>query len=246
MKLLEQIKYLLLQVRDLVDPMRSQEVDCFASALHCPRENIQVHDLISGRPSHAAIAAVDVIIIGGSGDYSVAVGGPWLDDALETMRELHDRSKPTFASCWGFQAFAKALGGVVVTDLDRAEIGTIEFRLTAAGLDDPVFGPLGPTFLGQIGHQDIVERLPPDAVSLAYTDKVQNEAFVFIDKPIYGTQFHPELTLERLIERLIAYPSYIKNITGLDFDDFVHQCRPSPGTSQLLPRFVQHLICQQV
>ena len=71
-------------------------------------------------------------------------------------------AKPAFASCWGFQALARALGGEVVTDLVRAEVGTFEIQLTAAGRSDPLFGPLGERFLAQLGHQDVVTRLPAD------------------------------------------------------------------------------------
>ena len=62
---------------------------------------------------------------------------PWLDRALDSLRLVYDFRKPTFASCWGFQAMARALGGKVVKDLDRAEIGTHSLYLTEAGLADP-------------------------------------------------------------------------------------------------------------
>ncbi len=187
---MDTLRYLLLQARDLDDPMCPQEVSCFTRALQCAPEQIRTFDLLQGRLTHRQWDAVDVVLLGGSGDYSVAQGGPWLERVLDTMRDLHARSKPTFASCWGFQAMAKALGGDVVTDLARAELGTLDLRLTEAGEHDPLFGPLGPTPLVHMGHQDIVESLPADAVLLASTDRVENQAFRFAGKPIYCTQFH--------------------------------------------------------
>ena len=154
-------KFLLLQVRNCDDPMREQEVDCFARALECRREQIRVYDLLSGVPTVEQLDQVDLVLLGGSGDYSVAEGGEWLPAALAAMRELYELSKPTFASCWGFQAMAKALGGEVITDKSRAELGTVEVRLTAAGRKDPLFAPLGDRFLAPMGHQDCVVRLPP-------------------------------------------------------------------------------------
>ena len=142
----DQLRYLLLQVRNSHDPMRSQEVDCFAHALHCHASQISVYDLLGGVPSRAEIDAVDMVLLGGSGDYSVAAGGDWLPAALDAMRELYDWNKPTFASCWGFQAMAKALGGDVVTDMNRAELGTLDIRLADQGQADPVFGPLPRVF----------------------------------------------------------------------------------------------------
>ena len=221
--------------------MRSHEVTCFADKLGCPKENILVHDLISGRPPKLLLDTVDAVLVGGSGDYSVAEGGDWLPEAMQHFRDLYDLSKPTFASCWGFQAFAKALGGDVVTDLNRAEVGTHTFELTDAGRADPVFGPLGSPFKAQIGHQDIVDRLPDQAVLLCSSATVENEAFGFPDAPIYGTQFHPELELKDLILRLTAYPEYVRNITGLSLEDFIQTCHETPDASKLLRRFVTHV-----
>jgi GMP synthase (glutamine-hydrolysing) len=240
--MLTRVCYLLLQVRNPGDPMRDHEVRCFARALKCGPSQIRVFDLISGVPGKKLLDGVDVVLLGGSGDYSVAEGGPWLAAALEAMRELHDWGKPTFASCWGFQAMARALGGAVVTDLSRAELGTHLVRLSDAGQHDPVFAPLGEAFLAQMGHQDIVIQLPPDAVLLASTDRVANQAFCFPGKPIYCTQFHPELRREDLLLRLDAYPQYVECIAGTTVDEFAALCRDTPETESLLRRFVRHVL----
>lgn len=221
--------------------MCPQEVGCFARALQCAPEQIRPFDLLNGRPSRPRLNAVDMVLLGGSGDYSVAKGGPWLDRALDAMRDLHALSKPTFASCWGFQAMARGLGGEVVTDLARAELGTLDLRLTDAGLSDPLFGPLGPTPLVHMGHQDIVDRLPPDAVLLASTDRVENQAFRFAGKPIYCTQFHPELTVQGMTERLAAYPEYVAKIAGMPLDAFLQTLAETPATNALLRRFVRQV-----
>ncbi len=142
--MLDRVQYLLLQVRNRHDPMRDHEVGCFARTLECPRERIRVFDLLGGVPSPGDLQTADVVLLGGAGEYSVAKGGDWLLRALEAMRELHDLAKPTFASCWGFQAMARALGGEVVNDRSRAEVGTHHVRLTAAGQSDPLFAPWEP------------------------------------------------------------------------------------------------------
>lgn len=221
--------------------MCPQEVGCFARALHCAPEQIRTFNLLNDRPGGAVLDAVDVVLLGGSGDYSVAQGGPWLAHVLDAMRDLHARSLPTFASCWGFQAMARALGGKVVTDLARAELGTLQLRLTEAGEHDPLFGPLGSLPLVHMGHQDIVERLPADAVLLASTDRVENQAFRFAGKPIYCTQFHPELTVVSLNERLQAYPEYVEKIAGMPLEAFLETLAETPETNALLRRFVQQV-----
>ena len=239
--LLQRLRYLLLQVRREDDPMRGHEVRCFARALGCSIDQIRVFDLLSGVPTPRQLDQVDMALLGGSGDYSVAEGGPWLHRALETMRELVAFSKPTFASCWGFQAMARALGGEVVTDLSRAEVGTIFVSTTAAGQQDPIFGPLGKRFPAQMGHQDIVDRLPEGAVLLASSERVENQAFRLRDKPIYCTQFHSELGRDDLLQRVQAYPQYIERIVGIPFDEFVALCYESPETDSLLRRFVDYV-----
>ena len=81
-------RFMLLQIRNPDDPMRRQEIGCFQRALDCGADRIEVFDLLAGVPTKRQLDQVDVVLIGGSGDYSVAEGGPWLDLALETMREL--------------------------------------------------------------------------------------------------------------------------------------------------------------
>jgi GMP synthase (glutamine-hydrolysing) len=238
----ETLRYLLLQVRNADDPMRRQEIGCFARALRCSDDQIQVYDLLRGTPNVQHIDSADIVLLGGSGDYSVAQGGPWLSAALETMRQLHEQAKPTFASCWGFQAMAKALGGRVVTDESRAELGTHTAYLTPAGQADPVFESLGSRFPAQMGHQDIVEQLPDKAILLASTDRVESQAFTFPDRLIYCTQFHPELDRTAFLQRLHAYPQYVERIAGITNDEFEQHCDETLETSQLLARFVQHVV----
>lgn len=237
------LRCLLLQVRNASDPMRRQERRCFARALGCDEQQIQVFDLLSGVPSSKHLNECQVVLLGGSGDYSVAEGGPWLPAALEAMRELHSTGKPTFASCWGFQAMAKAMGGEVVTDIRRAELGAVTVRLTEAGKSDPLFGALEERFLAQMGHQDIVDRLPSDAVLLASSEVVQNQAFRFADKPIYCTQFHPELDRTSFLERVGAYPQYVEKIAGLPLDDFARlRCHETPIAGQIMQQFLCHCV----
>lgn len=240
--MLKKLRYLLLQIRNLDDPMRAQEVDCFAETLQCDRGQIRVFDLLSGVPSRRQLDQADVVLLGGSGDYSAAGEGPWLDRALDSMRLLCDRRQPTFASCWGFQAMARAMGGRVIHDPQRAELGTHSIQLTEAGRSDPVFGALGHVFLAQVGHVDRVVDLPPGATRLARTELVDNQAFHLQGQPIYCTQFHPELNRFRLLQRVEAYPQYIEVVTGMTMERFAAACRETPQCNALLPRFVRHVL----
>ena len=235
------LRFLLLQVRDQDDPMIQQEVRCFARALECRLDQIEVCDLLSQRPTDQTLGKVDCVLIGGSGRYSATATGVWLDRTFDLLCELVERAKPTFASCWGFQAMARALGGTVVTDRHRAELGTIGLRLTDAGKQDRLFGTLPAKFFVQLGHEDTVTQLPAEAICLASSTLVDNQAFVIAGKPIYGTQFHPELDLRTLLQRVEAYPEYIRKIHGIGLEEFSARCSESPEASTLIRRFTSQV-----
>jgi GMP synthase (glutamine-hydrolysing) len=241
----DRLRYLLLQVRNPDDPMRGHEVRSFCRALAAQPEQISVFDLLSGRLPPERLADCDVVLLGGSGHYSVTEEGPWLERALESMRAVHASGTPTFASCWGFQAMARAMGGRVVKDLAHAEVGTHWLKLTDAGRDDPLFGPLGDEFQGQMGHEDHVIELPPGATLLASSGLVKNQAYRFDDRPIYCTQFHPELNCADLMLRVQTYPEYVERIAGLPSERFPELLSETPQTEQLLKRFVQLVFAER-
>jgi GMP synthase (glutamine-hydrolysing) len=167
---------------------------------------------------------------------------PPLAITLDTLREIHRIAKPTFASCWGFQAMARAMGGECLNDVPNAEVGTIELQLTDAGHADPVFSILPLQFAAHAGHEDHVVRLPPDAKLLASSPRVAEQAFRFAGRPIYCTQFHPELDRAAMLERVIAYPEYIARIARISFDEFIQNVRETPEANSLLRSFVKHFL----
>ncbi|MEM9352842.1 MAG: type 1 glutamine amidotransferase [Planctomycetota bacterium] len=234
---MSELSFLLLQIRDADDPILEQEVGCFARALGCDEAAIKPFDLLAGTPSDAQLQAAGGVLIGGSGDYSAAGEGEWLEQTLEGLRRLVASGAPTFASCWGFQAIARACGGRCIHDPPNAELGSIKLRLTDLGSSDPLFGGLPTEFFGQAGHEDHVVELPEDAVLLASSERVRHQAFRLAGKPVYCTQFHPELDLHTLVERLRRYPGYVQRIAGLDVETFAHQCRETPEANGLLRRF---------
>lgn len=236
------LRYLLLQIRDDDDPMRPQEIRCFADALQCCEEAIVPFDLLAGVPTEDELQQVDAVLIGGSGNYSAAGESAWLEQTLAGLRTIYKLRKPTFASCWGFQAFARALGGRCIHDPAHAELGTTELLLTEAGQQDPLFGELANPFFGQSGHEDHVVELPPGATLLASSSIVRNQAFKLDGALIYCTQFHPELDLDSFIGRVRAYPQYVERIAGKTVDEFSQACHDTPETRKLLPRFAQLVV----
>ena len=226
--------------------MRAHEVLCFARALRCPVNRIRCCNLLSMRPNTRDLHSVDVVLMGGSGDYSVLDSGRWMEQALDAMRELYEMSKPTFASCWGFQAMAKALGGVVVHDPTLSEVGSIKIDLTVEGRADQVFCGLKSPFRAQAGHQDSVTELPSGAILLASSGLVAIQAFRFAGKPIYCTQFHPELSRNDIAIRLKTYPKYVEKIGGGAPGQWVSDLVETPVAESIIRRFVDYLAKRQV
>jgi GMP synthase (glutamine-hydrolysing) len=237
--MIDRLRFLLLQVRNPDDPMRQHEIECFARAMQVSPHQITVHDLLSGAPDAGVIAGTDAFLFGGSGHYSAAGEGEWLELAMDALRSIHATGRPTFASCWGCQAMARAMGGRVIHDADRAELGTYQLQLTEAGLSDPLFSPLGPIFSGQMGHEDRVVELPPKTTLLASTELVEVQAYRFDGLPIYCTQFHPELSRHDILDRVSAYPEYVQHISGQTLDEFNASVQETRQAESVLQRFVQ-------
>ncbi|PQO39163.1 aminotransferase [Blastopirellula marina] len=235
-------RYLLIQIRDADDPIREQEIGCFADALRCPQESITVFDLLSTSLDASHLAEVDMVMIGGSGRYSVTSNAPWMQHALVSLQRLLDSGKPTFASCWGFQSLARTAGGKVIHDLEHAELGTSLVSLTEAGKLDPIFSHLPESFEAYMGHEDRVIELPPGTTLLASTETVAQQAFRFDGRPIYCTQFHPELTLPTLLSRVEAYPEYCERIAQVPYYEFRSQCQAAPQCETLLKLFRDHYL----
>ncbi|MCY3547585.1 MAG: type 1 glutamine amidotransferase [Gemmatimonadetes bacterium] len=222
--------------------MMGHEVSSFERSLAPLRAEIEVFDLLGGRLRRADLAGIEVVLLGGSGAYSAAIGGPWFATAMDSLRTVHASGVPAFASCWGFQAMAVAMGGRAVQDRSRAEVGTHRVFLTPAAGDDPIFGSLPSSFPAQMGHEDLVEELPPRTTLLASSDAVVNQAYRFEDAPIYCTQFHPELDSAGLLARLSTYPRYASEVLGVPSQAIADRVEDTPEANRLVRLFVEHVV----
>lgn len=203
------LKILLLQARNTQD-MEAQEQACFLERCRIDADQLDSLNLplLSEPPSPSVLDGYDAFFIGGAGEYSATQDYPWMDPALDLIRKAYDDSIPTFGSCWGHQLIARALGGRVEHDPERAELGCHHVQLTEAGRADELLGSFPASFLANMGHHDRVTMLPPGGIELADNRTQPNEAFRMAGKPMYGTQFHSELDKRREGERLIKYRAY--------------------------------------
>ncbi|MFB6098810.1 MAG: type 1 glutamine amidotransferase [Salinibacter sp.] len=204
------IHVLLIQCRS-APRMETQEQFCFLErARLCPEQLLTVNVARGDEPAPEHLDEVDALLIGGAGKYSATQTYPWTEPLHDLVRHAVDRRLPTLGSCWGHQVIARALGGRVVHDPDRSELGCGWVELTDAGRDDPLFCRFPPRFRANMGHHDRVIDLPSGTTVLAENDQPY-QAFRLDDRPLYGTQFHSELDAKRERERILVYREYYRS-----------------------------------
>jgi GMP synthase (glutamine-hydrolysing) len=116
---------------------------------------------------------------------------------------------PQIGFCGGFQLIARLFGSTLghigtLREDDPDHSGTYHAGLfkewgvypVRVLRPDPLFAGLGGTIRVLEAHMDEVKDLAPDLVLLASSERCRVQAFRHRTKPIYGTQFHPEMSPE--------------------------------------------------
>jgi GMP synthase (glutamine-hydrolysing) len=229
----------LISLRDPHDPMSLQELRCFRDSTGLDELEIVY---AAGAPlDDRLLAESRMLFFGGSGAYSVLDQHPWVRGMLEFLCRVVDAKVPAWASCFGFQGLALALGGEVNRDDARQELGAYPIDLTEKGASDPLFGPLPRTFHAQLGHHDHVDRLPAGVTLLASGRGVRNQAFKVDDAPFWATQFHPELRKATTMERWNYYRHhYSDEKTAAEIDRAMMEAPDTPEVQTVLRRFVDY------
>ncbi len=235
----DHLRVRLIQVRERPAVVR-EEQDTFVERCRLRPDQLVVTDALTDPLDAALLDGVDAVIIGGAGAFSVTQTYAWTAPLIQLVTACHDRYLPLFGSCWGHQFIARAFGGTVIQDVERAEMGTHDIELTEAGQADPLFGDFPPRFSAQMGHQDRISVLPANAVELARNATAPFQAFRIAGRPIYGTQFHSELDAERERQRLFAYRAhYTEAQSEAAFEQTVASLRDTPDVDRLLAAFLQ-------
>lgn len=122
------------------------------------------------------------------------------------LDEVVDRDFPFLGACYGVGTLGTHQGGVV--DRTYAEpVGPAEIELTPEGLADPLLAGVPPRFTAYLGHKEAVSELPPSATLLARSADAPVQMFR-VRQNLYATQFHPELDLAGIEQRVEVYRSY--------------------------------------
>ncbi|MCB1055486.1 MAG: type 1 glutamine amidotransferase [Acidobacteria bacterium] len=219
--------------------VEGQEQECFREACDLPAERlVAINLLVRPRVPYAEVADADALILGGAGAHSALDDHPFTAPLSDLVLRWIDEGRPLFGSCWGHQFLGRLLGGELAHDPERGEIGTFEVELTAAGRADPLLDGLPERFLVQLGHLDRIAAPPLTMVELARSERCPQQLVRVADKPVYGSQFHPEIDRRHFLDRLAVYRrDYAPSEEELLKVE--RTLRASPEAARLLPRFLE-------
>ena len=122
----------------------------------------------------------------------VLSGGPssvYADHAPKFDPEILKLGIPVFGICYGFQAMAAALGGVV-SQTGKSEFGRTEIK---AEVSSKIFATLPASQSVWMSHGDAVTQAPAGFSICAVTADTPIAAFEDATGKIAGVQFHPEV-----------------------------------------------------
>lgn len=129
--------------------------------------------------------AADALVLSGSAD-------PWAmhdPDALERFSEvIRAYPGPVLGICAGMQMLVRARGG----SIRPAATPTRGFAAVDVADDTDLLAGAEPTFEVFKSHEDEVGTLPEAFRILATSRTCAIEAIAAVDRPWWGTQFHPE------------------------------------------------------
>ncbi len=145
------------------------------------------------------ISAIDGLIVTGS-PASVNDSAPWIERLMDLIIDAHAKTVPMYGACFGHQAIAKALGGVVDKNPDDWVFGTVDTQLSLPWDKNTFSVSL------YAAHTEQVSTLPPTAKPTGDTPGCPFASFA-IGNHIWTTQYHPEMTHEFMRELVEEYAS---------------------------------------
>ena len=147
------------------------------------------------------LSGYDGLIWGGS-SLNIYNNTPEIRKQIEFMKECQKKVKNILAICWGMQVAVTAAGGEV-KKADSSNIGIAnEIVINEKGLSHPIYKDKDKKFNSPAFNFDEVKTLPKNAICLASNkiNKVQSIFFKINETQIWGLQYHPEITYEKMIK----------------------------------------------
>ena len=166
----------------------------------------------------------DGLIWGGS-SLNIYNDTPEIRKQIEFMKDCQKKVKKILAICWGMQVAVTAAGGQV-KKANNSHIGIAnEIQLNEKGINHPLYKNKDKKFNSPAFNFDEVVRLPDKAVCLASNriNKIQSLYFEINKTKVWGLQYHPEITYEKMIsliqfrkDRLIENRKVFKNSSDVE------------------------------
>jgi len=126
---------------------------------------------------------------------------------IEFMKECFKSIKRILAICWGMQVAVTAAGGEVKKSNNGVHIGIAQnISVNENGIKFPLYKNKKNIFNSPAFNFDEVATIPKDSTILASNkvNKVQSLNFQMGISKIWGLQYHPEITYDKMI-RLIKF-----------------------------------------
>lgn len=138
-----------------------------------------------------------VVVLGGPMNVYEEDRYPYLKDEKKFIKSCLDQHIPFLGLCLGSQLLAVCAGASVRKN-EHLEIGWTNVDLNEEGKNDPLFKDISSPMTVFQWHGDTFE-IPEGSPLLATSNLCRNQAFR-VGKTAYGLQFHPELTVDDIVE----------------------------------------------
>lgn len=186
---------------------------------------------------NVALDKFEALVIGGS-PASAAEDTPWVLNELKIVEQADRRQMPVLGVCFGAQLLARAYyGRAAVRKSSQVEVGWHRVNLT--GQHDLLFEQIPEQFISFQFHSEEVVPQPGMQV-LAESAASEVQAFRVGHKPIWGVQFHLEVT-PRAGRDLLRKTRKIYEAYGLNYENLAAQAQPSGAAPQLFRNFLSVL-----
>ena len=121
---------------------------------------------------------------------------------IEFMKSCQNKIKKILAICWGLQVAATVAGGQVKRCMTGSHRGIAHnIEINSSGLQHPIYKNKSETFNTPAFNFDEVVKLPKNSILLASNpiNKVMGVNFKSGVSDIWGIQYHPEITYDKMI-----------------------------------------------
>ena len=170
-------------ILDVVNPSSDQNIQIFNEKLH----------------------TYDGLIWGGS-SLNIYNDTPEIRKQIEFMKNCQKKVKNILAICWGMQVAVTAAGGEVKKCVKGSQKGiALDIEINENGLKHPLYKNKNLKFNTPAFNFDEVVTMPKNSILLASNpiNKVQALNFKAGESDVWGIQYHPEITYNKMINLII-------------------------------------------